>query len=79
MSEQFPDNDPYQPTVNRIVVIDALQEIGIDVELADWIDYDDAQILGDLATHSAVLGIGMEDLFEACGIEIDNIGGHDEI
>ena len=79
MSEQFRDTEPLEPSLNRVVIIDALKALGIDVELADWIDYDDNQILGDLATYSAILGIEMEDLFEACQIEIESIGGYDEV
>lgn len=79
MSEHFPETEPREPNLNRIVIIDALQALGIDVELADWIEYDDNQILGDLATYSAVLDIEMGDLFEACGIEIEYMGGEYEV
>jgi hypothetical protein len=79
MTEVFPDTEPHEPKLNRIVIIDALQELGIDVELGDWLEYDDNEILGDLASYSAILDIGMEDLFEACQIEVENIGGIDEI
>lgn len=79
MYEHFPDSEPTEQKLNRIVIIDALQEIGVDVQLADWLEYDDNQILVDLASYSAILGIGMEDLFEACHIDIESIGGDDEV
>lgn len=78
MTEHFPDVEPREPKLNRIVIIDILQEIGIDVTLADWLEYDDNQILGDLATYSAILEIGLEDLLEACQIEIESVGGNNE-
>jgi hypothetical protein len=79
MTEIFHDAEPTEPKLNRIVIIDALDELGIDVNLADWLEHDDNQILGDLASYSAILGIGLEDLFEACRIEIENVGGESEI
>ncbi len=79
MSEHFPETEPREARLNRIVIIDALQEIGIDVQLSDWLEYDDNQILGDLATYAAMQDIGMEDLFEMCQIDIESIGGEYEV
>lgn len=79
MTEHYPDSEPNEPKLNRIVIIDVLQEIGMDVTLKDWLEYDDNQILGDLAKYSAVLGIGLDDLFEACRIEVEPTGGSDEV
>lgn len=79
MSETFQDAEPHESKLNRIVIIDSLQELGIDVELSDWLEHDDNEILGDLASYSAILGIGMEDLFEACRIEVESIGDEDEV
>jgi hypothetical protein len=65
------ESEPLERKLNRVYIIDQLQELGIDILLVDWINHDDNEILGDLATYAAILDIEFDDLLEACGIEIE--------
>jgi hypothetical protein len=79
MNEIFPGTDAHKPELNRIFIADRLQEFGIDVELKHWLECDEDEVLRQLAEYSVVLEIGMDDLLEACGIEITNTGGMHEV
>jgi hypothetical protein len=68
MTELADIERPRPQGLNRIIIVDVLQELGLDVELSSWVAYDDGQVLDELVTYAHCLNMGWEDLFEACGI-----------
>lgn len=61
---------PLPQGLNRIIIVDVLQELGIDVELSNWVAYDDGKVLDELVVYAHYLNMGWEDLLEACGMGI---------
>lgn len=80
MSEVLPEYNSgleydQEPIIDRPSVAIKLRELGVDVDFEDWDGLDDNEVLGMIAMFSSQYDVDMEELFEAVGIDIDNVGG----
>lgn len=65
------EHESGEPQLNREPIVASLQEQGIDVEVEDWQDYDDNEVIGDIATLAAMYGLDIDRLLEICGVPIE--------
>ncbi len=79
MSEYSPGSPEFEtePALDRVALVERLQSLGIDVELEDWEDEDDNDILGTLATLAMQYDIDMDELFRGIGLAIESRRDYD--
>jgi hypothetical protein len=69
--EKSPERLSDEPTLNRVEIADHLAELGIDVQLGDWEEMDDNDVLGNIATLAMMYDMDIDETMEAIGVPVE--------